>query len=412
MTIACPMRDEGLIESVRNKVIGARRLVVLTGAGVSSESGVPTFRGKDGLWRNFRAEELATPEAFARNPRIVWEWYAWRMSLIAPLKPNPVHQAIAELEEKIPDFLLVTQNIDGLHRMAGSRRLVELHGSIWGRRCIECGFRIETREVPVILPPRCESCRGIMRPDVVWFGEEIPMKTLSLALEAVNACDVMIVAGTSGVVQPAASFAIMAGNHGAFVLEVNLERTPLSDVANVVLLGRAGEIVPLIAHGKLRFVADRMLGRLAKWLRILGYDTIYKNTFTRDEVVRLAKEEGRILLTRDTHITSEGLPGLVFVVEDRFREQIAEVVRKLDLNPPEEQLFSLCAQCNVLLQDVSLENVGQEIPEFVRKTQTKFLRCPGCRRVYWGGTHRRNMLEEIKALLVRTPDIDQKKTIC
>ena len=149
----------------------------------------------------------------------------------------------------------------------------------------------------------------------------------------------------------------------------------------------------------LRFVADRMLGRLAKWLRILGYDTVYTSTMTKEEAVRIAKKEGRLLITRDTHISAEGLPGLVFIVEDRFRDQVVEIVRKLKLDPPEDQIFRLCTVCNALLNDVSLDEVRQEVPEFVQKTQTKFLRCPECRRVYWGGTHRRNMREEVVALL-------------
>jgi len=242
--------DEKRFLSVRKKIQASQRLVVLTGAGVSAESGVPTFRGKEGLWRSFRAEELATPEAFARQPRLVWEWYAWRMTLIAPLRPNPAHRAIVEMEKMSPDFLLITQNIDGLHYKAGSRRLVELHGSIWRTRCMDCGAKKEIREVPTILPPRCEVCGGMLRPDVVWFGEEIPRSALTQSIEAVHACDVMIIAGTSGVVQPAASFGIMASQGGAYVIEVNMEKTPMSDVADEVLLGKAGEILPHIVEAE------------------------------------------------------------------------------------------------------------------------------------------------------------------
>lgn len=149
----------------------------------------------------------------------------------------------------------------------------------------------------------------------------------------------------------------------------------------------------------LRFVADRMLGRLAKWLRILGYDTVYRNSMTKEVALTIAREEKRVLITRDTHISPEGLPGLVFIVEDRFRDQVAEIMRKLRLDPPEEQIFRLCTVCNAELRAAPADEVRQEIPEFVQRTQTKFLRCPECRRVYWGGTHRRNMRAEISALL-------------
>lgn len=148
-----------------------------------------------------------------------------------------------------------------------------------------------------------------------------------------------------------------------------------------------------------RFVAEKMLGRLAKWLRILGYDTVYRSDMTREEALRISMEEGRILLTRDTHITGRDLPGFVFVVEDRFRDQIVEVAGKLLLSPSEDRLFSLCIKCNKKLQEQTLQEAGQEIPEFVAGTQSKFLRCPTCRRIYWGGTHRKNMREEIAALL-------------
>ncbi len=142
-----------------------------------------------------------------------------------------------------------------------------------------------------------------------------------------------------------------------------------------------------------------MLGRLAKWLRILGYDTVYRNDITREDAVTLSRTEDRILLTRDTHIAREGLPGLVFIQEDRFRDQIVEAVRKLDLRPREDRIFSLCIECNAPLRDASLGEVRAEVPGFVARTQTRFLRCPACRRVYWGGTHRRNMTAEIAALL-------------
>ena len=153
---------------------GARRVAVLTGAGISAESGVPTFRGPEGLWRKFRAEDLATPEAFARDPVLVWKWYDWRRGIIAKVAPNPGHVVLAHWEKRFPDFMLITQNVDGLHALAGSRRLLELHGNIWQTRCPDEGRIVENRDVPLSpIPPRCSSCGGVLRPHIVWFGEEL-----------------------------------------------------------------------------------------------------------------------------------------------------------------------------------------------------------------------------------------------
>ena len=221
-----------------------RSVVVLTGAGVSAESGVPTFRGPGGLWREYRAEDLATPEAFARDPGLVWEWYDWRRQLVARCKPNPAHEAIAELERRVPDFLLVTQNVDGLHRQAGSRRLVELHGCLWRMRCPREGTVIEDREVPLsVIPPRCK-CGGMLRPDVVWFGEALPADALQSALRAAEDCDLMLVVGTSAVVQPAASLPLMAKEHGATLIEVNPDPTPLTGHADETHRGKAADVLP------------------------------------------------------------------------------------------------------------------------------------------------------------------------
>jgi len=222
----------------------AQRVVVLTGAGVSSESGVPTFRGKDGLWRNFRAEELATPHAFQEDPRLVWEWYNWRRELIAPLKPNPAHRMIARFEEHFPQFTLITQNIDGLHQQAGSKNVIELHGNIWRVRCTREGIVTENQEVPLSeIPPKCH-CGALLRPDVVWFGEALPEDALQGAISSASQCQIMLVVGTSAVVQPAASLPIIAKEHGASVIEVNLEPTPITPLADQSLLGPAGEILP------------------------------------------------------------------------------------------------------------------------------------------------------------------------
>lgn len=229
---------------LRGRLHQARRVAVLTGAGVSAESGVPTFRGADGLWRQYRAEDLATPEAFVRDPKLVWEWYDWRRQLIARCHPNPAHLSIAFLERQAPEFLLITQNVDGLHRLTGSVGMVELHGNLWRVRCLQDGRITERLDIPLeTIPPRCE-CGGLLRPDVVWFGEALPSDALQQAFEAAESCDVFLVVGTSAVVQPAASLPRVARNKGAYVVEVNLEPTPLAPIAHESHHGRAGEILP------------------------------------------------------------------------------------------------------------------------------------------------------------------------
>jgi NAD-dependent deacetylase len=224
----------------------AQRVLVLTGAGVSAESGVPTFRGPQGLWRSFRPEDLATPEAFARDPGLVWEWYAWRRETVAACAPNPAHRALAALEARVPEFLLATQNVDGLHARAGSRRLVELHGSLWRVRCTGCGEVAARREPFPELPPRCR-CGSVLRPDVVWFGETLPVEALQRAFTAAREAQVVLVVGTSSLVHPAAAIPEAALFAGACVVEVNPEPTPLSDRATVSLRGRAADVVPWLA---------------------------------------------------------------------------------------------------------------------------------------------------------------------
>jgi len=221
--------------------------VVLTGAGVSAESGIPTFRGPDGLWRNFKPEELATPFAFERDPKLVWEWYDWRRRRVAEAKPNPAHFAIAELERRSAEFLLVTQNIDGLHPAAGSRQYVELHGSIWRGKCVTCLDVRENRDVPLReIPPRC-PCGGTMRPDIVWFGELLPPAALNRATRACQNCDVMLIVGTSSVVYPAAALGPTAAHSGAKVFEVNPEPSELSPYYTL-LRGKAGEVMPKLVE--------------------------------------------------------------------------------------------------------------------------------------------------------------------
>lgn len=224
-------------------------MVVLTGAGVSAESGVPTFRGPGGLWRQYRPEDLATPEAFARDPRLVWEWYAWRREVIAPLRPNAAHRALASLEARTPEFLLATQNVDGLHTAAGSRRLVELHGTIWRLRCTACAHSGDDRRVPLPeVPPRC-ACGELLRPDVVWFGEALPEGPVTEAFEAARQAEAVLVVGTSSLVYPAAALPQVARAAGAFVIEVNPEPTPLTALADLSLRGPAAAIVPAIVEG-------------------------------------------------------------------------------------------------------------------------------------------------------------------
>ncbi len=222
----------------------ASRVVVLTGAGISAESGVPTFRGSGGLWRNFRAEDLATPEAFAKDPELVWEWYGWRRGLVAETVPNPGHFALAELQNRIKDFTLITQNVDGLHDQAGSAAPLKLHGDIWEVRCPKCGYRGGNREVPLQqIPPQCE-CGATLRPDIVWFGEALPTAVLDQAWSHSEQADLFLAVGTSALVHPAASLPRVAKQNGARLVEVNLEQTPLSSFADIQLFGPSGEILP------------------------------------------------------------------------------------------------------------------------------------------------------------------------
>jgi NAD-dependent deacetylase len=222
----------------------ASSVVVLTGAGISAESGVPTFRGQGGLWKKFRAEDLATPAAFARNPRLVWEWYDSRRAALARVEPNAGHRALAQLEARKPRFTLVTQNVDGLHDRAGSRNVVKLHGDIWALRCLRCGRERRNERTPLPeLPPCCE-CGGMLRPGVVWFGEPLPVEAWELAQKATREAEVLLVVGTSATVYPAAGLVPLAMSAGARVIECNVEETPFSSGLDRSLRGRAGELLP------------------------------------------------------------------------------------------------------------------------------------------------------------------------
>lgn len=231
------------LQSVAARLRAARRVTVLTGAGVSAASGVPTFRGAHGLWKHHRPEDLATPEAFRRDPRLVWEWYDWRRQKVAACAPSAAHEVLAAWSRRLPGFALITQNVDGLHERAGAADTIRLHGSIWEVRCgSRCAgspprWRDETTPLAAI-PPVCPSCGGLLRPGVVWFGEALDPDTLARA-EAATACDVFLTIGTSAIVYPAAGLTGLARAAGAFTVEVNVEATPASGEVDAVLRGPA-----------------------------------------------------------------------------------------------------------------------------------------------------------------------------
>lgn len=232
------------MEDVRSLILNARSIAVLTGAGVSAESGVPTFRGNGGLWKQYKAEDLATPEAFARNPKLVWEWYDWRRGLIAQARPNAGHHALAELQDRVPKFTLITQNVDDLHDAAGSRDVLKLHGSIWVLRCTQCGKEKTDRTTPLPeIPPRC-ACGALLRPGIVWFGEMLPQDVWQQAEWAAEHAEVFLVIGTSALVYPAAGLAGIAKSAGAKVIEINIEETALTQRIDAFLRGPSAELLP------------------------------------------------------------------------------------------------------------------------------------------------------------------------
>lgn len=227
----------------------AERVTILTGAGISAESGVPTFReAQTGLWAKYDPQELTTPHAFRRNPRLVWEWYTWRRELIGAARPNAGHKALAQLEQFIPGLTLITQNIDGLHQAAGSANPIELHGNIARTKCFEDGRIVDSWPDTGQVPPRCPDCGGLLRPDVVWFQESLPQTALSQAILASQNCDLFFSIGTSALVQPAASLAHEARRHGAVIVEVNLEPTPLTPYAHYAFHAPAGTILPALVE--------------------------------------------------------------------------------------------------------------------------------------------------------------------
>ncbi len=245
-------RARGLLED-------AARVFILTGAGISAESGVPTFRGEDGLWRSYRPEELATPQAFRRDPRLVWEWYAWRRGKVSDCEPNPGHRALARLALARP-ARIVTQNVDGLHEVAARDEAdgsdwsaaspLELHGSLFRVRCTECAYhrrdRADIDATDRDTLPSCPECGALLRPDIVWFGEALDPLVLSAAFDEAREADLCLVVGTSAVVQPAASLPGITKDAGGFVVEINPQATPLTDFADVALKGPAGIVLPTL----------------------------------------------------------------------------------------------------------------------------------------------------------------------
>lgn len=236
-----------VIEAVQK----AQHLVVFTGAGVSAESGVHTFRDAlTGLWSQFDPMQLATPEAFLREPSLVWGWYEWRRQLLLQAQPNPAHIAIAELAQRVPKLTLITQNVDDLHERAGSTEVVHLHGSIFAPRCFDCARAYHFTDAPQmeqeqeIKPPHCEHCQGMIRPGVVWFGEKMPEQSMHAAFAAAESCDCLLSVGTSGMVQPAASIPLVASQQGATVVHINPEPMHVRGTKEFSLVGLAGELLP------------------------------------------------------------------------------------------------------------------------------------------------------------------------
>ena len=230
------------LEDAISIIKNSKYMVALTGAGISKESNVPTFRGKDGLWKNYDPMQLATPSAFESNPELVWEWYSWRQNLIANCNPNPAHTTLAKWEKAGILKTLITQNVDGLHRRAGSEKILEVHGDLWAVKCEVCYHR-DRLFSPAEGIPLCPECDSPLRPDVVWFGESLDSSIILQVYEELEKADVCIVIGTSALAQPAASFPIIVKQHQGILIEVNVEQTPLTSITDIHLNGKAGEIL-------------------------------------------------------------------------------------------------------------------------------------------------------------------------
>ena len=244
---------EHLVEELKRRMAASAGVVVFTGAGMSAESGVPTYRGQGGLWKSFRAQDLATLDAFRRDPALVWSWYRERRNKLLEVEPNEGHRAVARAAGRVP-LTLVTQNVDGLHAFAGSKGFLELHGNIWREHCLACpsaGDKSRHWREKVVEPesaplPECPDCAALMRPSVVWFGEPLDTGVLEAAFRAAEACDLFFVVGTSGEVQPAASLPVAARRAGAYVVEVNVEPTLLTERCHVSLFEPSAKVLPRI----------------------------------------------------------------------------------------------------------------------------------------------------------------------
>jgi NAD-dependent deacetylase len=246
------MQGDDLIALIARRIQNASRITVLTGAGVSAASGVPTFRGKEGLWKSYSPQQLVTPEAFEADPRLVWEWYDWRRELISKCRPNVAHHILALWSKRYPGFTLITQNVDGLHEKAGSENVIRFHGSIWEvfcwNRCKTSPPRWICDEVPLqSVPPPCPYCGGLIRPGVVWFGEGIDADVLSRSAAALD-CGVFLTVGTSALIYPAAGLVEEARSRGAFTVEINLESTPASEMVDLSLQCAAEDMLQKIEH--------------------------------------------------------------------------------------------------------------------------------------------------------------------
>lgn len=241
--------EMSILQEVADLLRRAQRVAVLTGAGVSAESGVPTFRqAQTGLWAQYDPQELATPEAFRRNPRLVWEWYAWRRQLVSQAEPNPGHFALVEMARRVPRLTLITQNVDGLHQRAGSQDAIELHGNLQRVKCYDRAHAVTTWDETAEIPPRCPICGSLLRPDVVWFGENLPLAALDAAFASARECDLFFSIGTSALVHPAASIPLEALRAHAPVVEINPERTPLTHYVTHFLMGPSGQLLPQLVQ--------------------------------------------------------------------------------------------------------------------------------------------------------------------
>lgn len=244
------MQIDNLISQIARRIKPHSRITALTGAGISAASGVPTFRGEEGLWRNYSPQELATPEAFRKDSKLVWEWYAWRRELISKCRPNRAHQILALWSKRRPEFKLITQNVDGLHEKAGTENVIRFHGSIWEVLCCNSCESSPPRwvydAVPLPrIPPLCPHCGGLIRPGVVWFGEGIDADVLEKSAAALD-CDIFILIGTSALVYPAANLVNGARGAGAFTVEINMEETPASERVDLSIQGPAEKILQQI----------------------------------------------------------------------------------------------------------------------------------------------------------------------